>query len=1080
MSMRTRIRGFTAWVNLRLMPYNQLMSNVLMDLLLGTSMKHLMESITGTSIKRLDSMDGLSPQQIQTRINWAIEELKKCEILPNDVYVDSRLFAMRNADHVFELLWRLICHDIWFLWERYEYLQHDDPQIITQVPFKWTPDPPPKVQRKDLKKSLLSGFGSSALVPPGQSNVENSTWIKFEKSEFMKNFKAKMLEKEKYPEPEACILEIVNNQLKKTNEAKRIFCSCLDDLVDSRILCALLNSFVPDTFITKLLLNDRWTVNLVLETAEKMFYIDTPFDSEDLVEADGMAIASYFTFFFMVAFKYRQCHIVAKMVDKIEKMCKKLGQELADCPRIASNAQELQKRKDLKSQIENLKKELKSLSERFDIKYCQKWVKHVHCIQSEVKKKFEKMLRKKFDSVTVPRNITIHDLCLSCMINLSLTNGSGFYLSEEPESISDGRRLILKHKESLEFLDDQIPKDKLQIKKLLGISDMHQVIVNPRNHPKYEFYFEALSKNKYLKAGSVFLYQVFPTDLLNWHRIFIKEIKDNEMESISKITDFFKDSSFLNKNDSKTGHTALHVAAKCGHLEIVQLLLEHGADINAKNNLQSSPIFYSIEGGHKEVSHLLIEWGCDVHVKNLKGLGPFDVAKSTDLKLFLADLYDFYSSIVPVIMKGNEEFMEDVIQDHLTGQRTFCSLRSRCINGSTLLHTASYFGFVKIIQSLLQLDVDVNVRDYKGATPLHRTRDCKTMMLLLEKGADIESEDSEGNTCLHINCYGDTNTPTNMDCIKLLVDKEASFLKRNKKNLLPIHCCVMQGRVDAIDLLLSYDTDKSIFKALFDDTNRSLPSLPFLALANNFIPCAVWLLKKGFGFKAKEQDNLLLNILTHRMKIFPLKQVVEVLLQNGADPNLIYLDGNMSLHHAVKSNSLTDIVELLLSYGAVIDSPNNDGISPLMMACKANNIIAAKILIQNGAAIKSRNIRNLSAFDFISDYEEWIGSGYFSNDIVSKLKACSFKQTRELIQTISKRVKSASVASSPFQLSGRTIRSAPPSHLSYRPLQSAPGSRRSKKSLPSAHHQSRTRSLSAKSYHSLESLWPAVLYNANV
>uniref|UniRef100_A0A2C9LNI7 Calponin-homology (CH) domain-containing protein n=1 Tax=Biomphalaria glabrata TaxID=6526 RepID=A0A2C9LNI7_BIOGL len=100
----------------------------------------------------------------------------------------------------------------------------------------------------------------------------------------MKNFKAKKLEKEKYPEPEACILEIVNSQLKKTNEGKRIFCSCLDDLVDSRILCALLNSFVPDTFITKLLLNDRWTVNLVLKTAEKMFYIDTPFDSEDLVE----------------------------------------------------------------------------------------------------------------------------------------------------------------------------------------------------------------------------------------------------------------------------------------------------------------------------------------------------------------------------------------------------------------------------------------------------------------------------------------------------------------------------------------------------------------------------------------------------------------------------------------------------------------------------------------------------------------------------------------------------------------------------------------------------------------------------
>ena len=31
----------------------------------------------------------------------------------------------------------------------------------------------------------------------------------------------------------------------------------LDDLVDSRVLCALVNSFVPNTFTTEVLLNDR-------------------------------------------------------------------------------------------------------------------------------------------------------------------------------------------------------------------------------------------------------------------------------------------------------------------------------------------------------------------------------------------------------------------------------------------------------------------------------------------------------------------------------------------------------------------------------------------------------------------------------------------------------------------------------------------------------------------------------------------------------------------------------------------------------------------------------------------------------
>ena len=58
----------------------------------------------------------------------------------------------------------------------------------------------------------------------------------------------------------------------------------VDDLGDSRVLCALLNSFIPNLFTTEVLLNDRWTMNLVLRTMEKMFYIDTPLDSEDFVE----------------------------------------------------------------------------------------------------------------------------------------------------------------------------------------------------------------------------------------------------------------------------------------------------------------------------------------------------------------------------------------------------------------------------------------------------------------------------------------------------------------------------------------------------------------------------------------------------------------------------------------------------------------------------------------------------------------------------------------------------------------------------------------------------------------------------
>ena len=36
---------------------------------------------------------------------------------------------------VFELLWCLVCHDIWFVWERSEFLQQAEGQMLTSKPF---------------------------------------------------------------------------------------------------------------------------------------------------------------------------------------------------------------------------------------------------------------------------------------------------------------------------------------------------------------------------------------------------------------------------------------------------------------------------------------------------------------------------------------------------------------------------------------------------------------------------------------------------------------------------------------------------------------------------------------------------------------------------------------------------------------------------------------------------------------------------------------------------------------------------------------------------------------------------------
>ncbi|KAK7098620.1 uncharacterized protein [Littorina saxatilis] len=1006
MSMRTRIRGLTAWVNLRLMPYNQLMNNVLMDLLSGTSMKYLVESITGRDLRRLESMDGLSQQQLQTRVDWVVEELMKCSVLPSDTHVDARMFAMRSADHVFDLMWRLISHDIWFTWERLEYLQHEDMDVISQVMFKWTPDPPPKKKKKSkAKKSMLSGFGASSVLQE-ESGEPDEEWIKFPRADFLKNFKKKKLDPGRYPAPDQCILEMVNTQLKKTVEGRNLYCYSIDDLVDSRVLCALVNSFVPNTFTTDLLLNDRWTINLALRSAEKMFYTETPFDSEDLVEADGMAVSSYFSFFFMVAFKYRQCKKVIERIDWIGRLIRECSHELEKFPAIVSNMQELQRRKELKAEIERHKEEIEKMNRRFDVEYCQKWVGHVLDTQEEVRKHIRKSIKNRFDFLTIPRNISINDLCLSYIINLSLTNGSGFFLSDAREMVGEGRHVVLRNRDTGEFTDDFTCKGKPSIQQILGMPDSSAFEINPQQYPQYEFYYEAPSRNKQLKAGTVFLYQVFPGSTVTWQRLFIKSARENEIDTVEKMITFFRGhSSFINSKEPKTGHTALHWACRNGHFDVVRLLLENGANINAKNNFRCTPIYMSIEGLQRRICHLLIEWGCDMHGKNSKKMTPLESVKNDELRQYIVGLYEHYSAIVPKIMNGDYEVLDETVKDHISGRHEFSCLRSRCINGSTLLHTASYYGYQAIVKDLLQLRVDVDLRDYKGATPLHRAKDLETLQVLLDDGAAINAEDSEGNTPLHVKSYGETDRPSELECMELLLVREAVLTKRNNRGLLAMHCCAMQGRMDVMQLMRQYDPKDTIVATLNSEEDRSPPSLLHLAIANDFIDCAQWLVNSGFHFKDKEPDILLRRILTEQIKISERAEAVKFLMENGADPNPLYPGGNSALHYAASLSGPTDVLEMLLSFGSDVDVLNSEGSTPLFFSTQSNNQFAACVLINQGANVRQKNGHGLTAFDYIVDFEEWIESGYFSDEIKARLKAYSLKHARDLIRAISKRVK---------------------------------------------------------------------------
>jgi ankyrin repeat protein len=64
--------------------------------------------------------------------------------------------------------------------------------------------------------------------------------------------------------------------------------------------------------------------------------------------------------------------------------------------------------------------------------------------------------------------------------------------------------------------------------------------------------------------------------------------------------------------------------------KLVQILLDHGADINALNAHHETPLYKAAEKGRLEVVRVLLEHGADFHIRGKGDQTPFQVAQSRE------------------------------------------------------------------------------------------------------------------------------------------------------------------------------------------------------------------------------------------------------------------------------------------------------------------------------------------------------------------------------------------------------------------------------------------------------------------
>lgn len=427
--------------------------------------------------------------------------------------------------------------------------------------------------------------------------------------------------------------------------------------------------------------------------------------------------------------------------------------------------------------------------------------------------------------------------------------------------------------------------------------------------------------------------------------------------------------------------SVLHKAVSCGNEVIVDAILNRGPNVNCIDNYGKTPLHIGIERKviNMNILENLIKHGANVNFPDKPhGKFPIHIAAEKGYCKVIQLLINHGAIVDPIITSDFEEVLTPLLYAISKGcnksvillldAKANCNITDK--NGKMPIHIAAEKGHTEITELLLKKDALVNEKitsdSQKGLTPLHLAvlnGHTETVKVLLKYGATIDSENIEGHSVLYTAvCKQDlpmveellkfnpnVSKPSNGKSLHIALELKDVDGRRIVEKLVEYGFTMNSEDIHNENFIASAirnNYEHILTELLKHGANPNLPNNNLqAAIENGHTDIATKLIEHG---ATVGKDFLHIAVKSKSTT----KELVELLLNHGADPNSKDLTGKTPLHYCVLSdgdflpqnrvgidNDKIEIAKVLFNYsGTTLNRTDKNGQTVLHLAVKARNL----------------------------------------------------------------------------------------------------------------------------------------------